>query len=434
VKSILNKQSIKDIPAIIYHNNGESVMTQGNQIVENLDALPYPDYDDYFDQLKQIPFASSTCSELLMETSRGCWWGERSQCRFCGLNGGSISFRSKSENRVINELQYLIEKYAKKYNVTRIAMVDNILDMKYFKKLLPELKDRCLPVQLIYEVKANLSKEQVQILYEAGIHLIGPGIESLNTHILKLMAKGVSVLQNIQLLKNCEQFGIFPRWNILTGFPGENIEDYRQMTNLIYKITHLPSPFVNTRFELERFSPYFANPEKYGIVNVRPEGAYQFIYPFENSSIFNLAYFFQFDYRDDVRPPNYEKELAEAVYYWKECYATNESLYSIITSPSALLIEDGRSNAVIPQIVLESAQKDIYEYCDNIRSFSSVFSYIRNEYSDYPIRARDIKDFLDEMVALNFMVSENDKYLSLAVPVEEKFSTEYNSVLPERLC
>lgn len=424
VKRIKDKKSVEGIPGIIYRNNGKSIVLPGTVSVENLDALPYPDYDDYFSQLEHKPtsfFSSSLRNDgvppgLPMETSRGCWWGERSQCKFCGLNRGTIGFRSKSKDRVMKELTYLVDKY----NESQFFMVDNILDMNYFNELLPELEERRLPIQFFYEIKANLNKEQVQMLYKAGITLIQPGIESLNSHVLRLMAKGVSALRNIQLLKYCGEFGIFPGWSIIVGFPGERIEDYKQMVELMYKVTHLPPPHGNACFSLQRFSPYFANPKEYGIINVRPESSYRFIYPFEESSIFNLAYFFAFDYRDDVKPPNCNEELTKALDYWKACYANNETLYTFETSPSTLLIKDTRSNAIVSQTVLESAQKDIYEYCDKIQNFSSIFSHIRERYSSYPVKARDIKDFLREMVNLNLMVNEENNYLSLAIPSDEK--------------
>jgi len=422
INRIRKHESVEDIPGLVYRDNNESAATRKNQGIENLDNIPLPDYNDYFVQLKQASLPSTTCLRLPMETSRGCWWGEKSQCRFCGLNGGLIRFRSKSTERVIKELIYLTETYAKKYNVNQVYMVDNVLDMKYFADLIPELKRRRLPVEIFYEVKANLNKEQVEALYEAGITSIQPGIESINTHVLRLMRKGVTSLQNIQLLKDCEQFGIFPGWSILTGFPQETFEDYEQMIKLIFKITHLPSPGLTARFQLERFSPYFEDPEKYGITNIRPEDSYKFIYPFEISAIFNLAYFFDFDYRDDVRPPDCDRELTEAVNYWQECYANNEYLHSIRKSPSTLLIEDGRSNARISRIVLESSQKDIYEYCDKIRTLSSVFSYVRGKYGDFAVRERDVKDFLDEMVSLNLMLTEDNKYLSIAIPVEDGYA------------
>ena len=46
------------------------------------------------------------------------------------------------------------------------------------------------------------------------------------------MKKGVSGLQNIQLLKWCKEIGVEPLWNFLLGFPGESPDDYRQKWGL----------------------------------------------------------------------------------------------------------------------------------------------------------------------------------------------------------
>jgi hypothetical protein len=257
-------------------------------------------------------------------------------------------------------------------------------------------------------------------LAEAGVTWIQPGIESLSTHVLHLMGKGVTSLQNIQLLKYCKKFGVLPSWSILTGFPGEKAEDSYEIERLIYrKITHLPPPQSQCRFTLQRFSPYFQNPEESGILNVRPEEAYAFIYPLPESSLHNLAYNFSFDYRQDVKPPDYEGELTQAVDYWKSCYERGETLVCQIRDAETLLISDSRSSAKFNQITLTGAQKDIYEYCHQIRGFPSIFSYVRGQHNHYPIRERDVRDFLEEMVFLNLMVSENNKYLSLAIPIED---------------
>ena len=46
---------------------------------------------------------------------------------------------------------------------------------------------------------------------------IQPGIESLSDHVLKLMRKGTTALQNIQLLKWCREYGVQPEWNLLSA-------------------------------------------------------------------------------------------------------------------------------------------------------------------------------------------------------------------------
>jgi radical SAM superfamily enzyme YgiQ (UPF0313 family) len=145
-----------------------------------------------------------------------------------------MTYRSKSAPRALAELTHL----ATSYPGADIQVVDNILDLKYFKTLLPELAERKLNVSLFYETKSNLKKEQVRLLRDAGVKHIQPGIESFSDRVLKIMKKGVSGLQNIQLLKWCKEIGVEPLWNFLLGFPGESPDDYRQMPDLASRVCY----------------------------------------------------------------------------------------------------------------------------------------------------------------------------------------------------
>ncbi len=417
VKRIKNHKTVSDIPGIIRRDGTESRLTALPQMVSDLEGLPYPNYDDYFDQLQAASIPFSECDEVLLETSRGCWWGEKSQCTFCGLNGGSIRYRSKTPARVLAEIRRMDEKYLRKYQVTKLGMVDNVLDKRYFDSVLPELARMHNPFSIFYEVRSNLSKKQVKALAEANILMIQPGIESINSHILKLMRKGVTSLQNLQLLKYCHEFGIYPVWSILIAFPGETADDYHKMIDLIAKVNHLPAPLTFTPFQLQRFSPYFINPERYGIRNIRAGSGYAFVYPFETESLERLAYHFEFDFSDEVKPPPLEEKLAAAIENWQQNYAENSGLYAF-RSGSALTIEDQRPNAVARRTVLPEIEKTIYGHCDRIRGFPELFAHIRQQYCTLALRERDVRDFLNDMIEINYMVTENDRYLSLAVMVE----------------
>ncbi len=101
----------------------------------DLDSLPTPSFDDYFATLAASPLRSRVRPGLPLETSRGCWWGAVHQCTFCGLNGTSLGYRAKSPGRVLAELDDL----AGRYQLSDFEAVDNILDMGYYKSLLPAL-------------------------------------------------------------------------------------------------------------------------------------------------------------------------------------------------------------------------------------------------------------------------------------------------------
>ena len=94
--------------------------------------------------------------------------------------------------------------------------------MNYYRTVLPELAERKLGVTFFYEIKSNLKKKQVKLLADAGILTVQPGVESFSSHVLKLMRKGVTAIQNIQMLKWCREYGVDVAWNLLYGFPGEN--------------------------------------------------------------------------------------------------------------------------------------------------------------------------------------------------------------------
>jgi ribosomal peptide maturation radical SAM protein 1 len=76
-------------------------------VTERLDDLPAPDYDEYFQRAEDLgilPRAGMRDVWLPIETGRGCWWGAKHHCTFCGLNGETMRFRAKSAERVLAEL------------------------------------------------------------------------------------------------------------------------------------------------------------------------------------------------------------------------------------------------------------------------------------------------------------------------------------------
>ena len=76
-----------------------------------MDALPYPDFDDYFARHAASPLEEEIEALLFFETSRGCWWGEKHHCKFCGLNGSRLAYRSKYPRRAVDELVYLHRRH-----------------------------------------------------------------------------------------------------------------------------------------------------------------------------------------------------------------------------------------------------------------------------------------------------------------------------------
>ena len=279
---------VESVPAGILSRNGGA---DGSPLPpRSLETLPLPDYDDFFPAFART-FPGAHPAHLMLEASRGCWWGQKHHCTFCGLNGETMAFRRKSWQRVAWEVSELEARY----RPSSLIFADNILALEYFSTLLPRWAEEGNGTAKFFEVKANLKREQVALLKRAGILHVQSGIESLSDRTLELMDKGVSAAQNIALLRWCRELGVHAQWNLLFGFPGEDLDDYPRIHELLQKLAHLGAPEVCSLIRMDRFSPNFERWQKKGFLEIRPLPSYRHVYPLDDEGLRSLAYYF--DYR-----------------------------------------------------------------------------------------------------------------------------------------
>ncbi len=285
--------------------------------VRCLDELPTPDFSDFLAQADLLlsPGERSRIT-LPYESSRGCWWGAKHHCTFCGLNGQGMSFRQKTAEVVFRDLQ----RIARGTGVRAIDMTDNIMPHNYFRSLLPALREHPA-ADLFYEIKANLGFEDVLDLKSAGVSRIQPGIEALSTPLLRLMRKGVGAPQNIALLRYARAAGVTVEWNLLVKMPGDQIGWYEDTMRLVPLIHHLQPPGAVFDISIQRFSPYFDEAEVFGIRDVRPLSAYGDVFP-QHAAAERLAYYFDGvtgSVLDD--DPELQKQIRRTVGGWRKLWA-----------------------------------------------------------------------------------------------------------------
>jgi len=412
--------NVEDLPGLVYRRDGETI-ANGTQAppVFDLDALPLPDFDDYFIQLEQSGLALKPDDiRLMLETSRGCWWGEKSHCTFCGLNSDTLVYRSKTSQRALEEFTHLAHRYPA---IHGIEVVDKILDMHYFQDVIPGLIQLNLGLNIFYFTKANLNRNQLSMLKRAGIQRIQPGIESLDSQVLRLMRKGCTATQNIQLLKWARELGLEVVWNFITGFPGEDPEAYQRMAEKIPVLSHLQPPTGPAdQVRLDRFSPYFQQPEMYGMLNVRPAASYSYIYPFPDESLARLAYYFDFDYADGHQPESYTHSLGLKIKGWY-CKTNSGSLLSFSTD-SQLILYDTRSIASKREFVLHGISKVVYEFCDEGQTIASIVLHLQSLDESYRSQANPstVEALLEPLLESHLMLRVDDRYLNLAVPLDDQ--------------
>lgn len=332
VESIIAEKPLNAIPGLLIRRDDAIVQEIPPQPVVDMEQLPVPDFSDFFDQR---PDALSRDDIILpFETSRGCWWGAKNHCVFCGLNPLTMSYRSKTPARALSEIDALKQRW----DIAKLAAVDNILDTSYFRDVLPRLAQRGL--SLFYETKSNLKEWHVSRLAEAGVRDIQPGIEGLSSRVLKLMRKGVRRHQNIELLKWCRTYGVAPLWLYLYGFPGEDSGDYLDDAAIMPRLVHLAPPKTINPVSIDRFSPLYTQRENFGVTALRPTLDIQLAYSgLDDVTVASLAYHFDADIRG-MASNQYLHSLLTAHRDWVERYAAGASLHRLCGDNATLVVDD----------------------------------------------------------------------------------------------
>ena len=420
-RAVAEGSELATIPGIAHRDGGSVRRSLPAEPVADLDTLPVPDHDDWMDQLRASGLEGSLTPHLGVETSRGCWWGAHSHCTFCGLNGGGMAFRSKHPDRVHDELHALRERHG----VHRIEMVDNILDTRYFRSLLPRLAaERAAGdpgFDIFYEIKANLTHSQLRALAAAGCTRVQPGIESLSDHVLTLMRKGSTGLQNLQVLRWMFELGLVPDWNVLWGFPGETEQDYLEMADLIDAVMFLPPPISGSAVRVDRFSPFFERPEAFGLVDLRPFPGYRSLYPFPEEVVASFAYYFTHRYadgRDELGPAG---PVRDAVERWRSEGDPGGVWMQAADDGTVRLVDDRRSTPRRRELTWHGWRAELYLACDRARTVAEMEAVPALDALDPADRDR----FLAWCVHNRLMVTDGSRWLSLAVHTPARTDTAH---------
>ncbi|GAA1655751.1 RiPP maturation radical SAM C-methyltransferase [Actinoplanes couchii] len=385
------------IPGVVARTGGASTESPPEH---RLDDSPVPDYDEYFTRAARLGLLPAGVW-IPVETSRGCWWGARHHCVFCGLNATSMRFRAKSPRRVRDELARL----ARRHGGFRFAAVDNILDVRYLTELLPGLVADDTGYQLFYEVKANLNRDQVRLLARAGVTAVQPGIESLSTPVLRLMRKGVTAAQNVNLLRWAGYYGIHLSWNILWGFPGETVRDYTDQAAAVPTLTHLQPPDTAGPIWMERFSPLHATTQG----QIKPEASYAYVYP-AHVNLDRIAYFFD---RTPELPDDTYDGVRKTVHEWRRSWtAPRRPVLTYRSAPHYVEIYDGRHPGREGTYAFEDTAADVYLQCvDRPVSASTIHTRLHGR-----VAIELIDEILTEFTRLGLLFRDGPKTLALALP------------------
>ncbi|MFI2763477.1 RiPP maturation radical SAM C-methyltransferase [Streptomyces echinatus] len=384
----------------------------------DIDDFFLPDYASFFDALDDHAELRRTGTSepiLFFETSRGCWWGQRSHCTFCGLNGESMAFRAMAPDLAVEQFTWLFG-FAPEY--TSFFCTDNVMPRNYPREVFPRL-DPPPGTEIFYEVKLPLSRQDLRAMTDAGVTVVQPGIEALASSTLKLMGKGTTAFQNLQFLKNCAEFGIRPEWNLLIGFPGEDPAVYRKYAEELRDFVHLIPPHGVYMVRFDRFSPYFKRSDEYGL-SLKPVDYYALTYPFDEAALSDLAYFFADQNLAEYMLNAVERhdELSRLVAEWRAAWdgERGAELRLVADDDGGLAVRDSRSG-VLRVHPVDAATGRL------LRRLSSPAKPDQLA-RDWPEGPDDLSERLADLAGHRFLFTENGRVLSLVLTESDDGSEE----------
>src|SRR5215470_4756902 len=341
VRRLYNGEPVNGQRGIMWRNNGDVAYAGRAPNFSEMNRTPVPDFDEYFYARQEggydeYPDARQVL--LPLETARGCWWGMKNHCTFCGLNRSGMEFRAKDPENVIDQLEAL----SRRYGIFHFNAIDNILAPEYTGQLFGRLAEENSDIRLHYEVRPNISRKQLREMRRGGLFSIQPGVESLSTNILRIMRKHTTGMRNLELIKWCTYYDIHNLYNILVRFPGETTEDYRLQCDVIAKIWHLQPPYAIVKARADRGSPMFFEPESHSVSRLRPAECYDYIFPGGRFDLTRVSYYFDHNMSNTVEDGDYD-EIFRLVTLWQESWNRHPRPYMRYRkSWSTIVIDDAR--------------------------------------------------------------------------------------------
>ncbi|MBL7197195.1 MAG: cobalamin-dependent protein [Candidatus Omnitrophica bacterium] len=236
-------KNLSKVESISYRENGSVVMTPPRALVENLDDLPFPDYD-LMPIKKYAPFGKLWPRAITIQGSRGCPY----DCNFCSwsategehklVDGKEVlipRLRQKSVTRVINEIDYLYKKYGVRY----LFWVEGTwnYDHQWLDELCEEIIKKGYNLGWWAFVRADLMLEQekkgiLEKMVRAGFrHALIGGERAVDGELACIgkTEQRASYLKEVCWLLERKYPQVFRQSTLITGIRSENEESIKQL-------------------------------------------------------------------------------------------------------------------------------------------------------------------------------------------------------------
>jgi len=210
--------------------NGEIVKNKLRDLIENLDELPFISavYKKHLN-IKNYFFAASDYPFVMIITGRGCPY----RCFFCVYpqTFHSRRYRLRSAENVAAEFEYIVKNIPE---VREIGIEDDTFtaNRERTREICRLLIKKGIKIKWYCNVRVSLDSETMELMKEAGCHLMTVGFESADQNVLDQMHKGITVDQIKQFVAGAKKNKILVHGCFMIGDPGETKETIEKTLKL----------------------------------------------------------------------------------------------------------------------------------------------------------------------------------------------------------
>lgn len=227
-KALLNNEPLDQIPGIVFRESNMIISTGEAKLMENLDLLPMLHYD-----LIPMDIETNRANKIAfpIEVGRSCPF----QCTFCCTKTfWKQKPRMKSTERLISEIEFIIEKYG----IYDFHFLHDLFTFHQQKVIdfCKQVIAKQLPIRWICSIRVDTVNESlIRIMKEAGCQKVFLGIETASAKLQKVIRKNLNISNIWEKVQLLQKYHIKVEAGFMYGFPEEEEEDLNQTLNMMLR-------------------------------------------------------------------------------------------------------------------------------------------------------------------------------------------------------
>lgn len=219
---------LSGVRGISYMDDGRIIETPNRELIENLDAMPFPAYD----LLPMDKYELNGHRLGMIMSSRGCPY----DCIFCSSSSlCGKKWRARSPENVVEELKYINDSY----KVKEIEFLDDnfVLSNKRASRICDLIIEEGLDISWSCSSHINaITQKLAEKLKRAGCHSIYVGIESGSQAILDILGKDMKLDHARRAMDTIKKANLNSVATFMIGLPGETVDTVRSTIKFAKKL------------------------------------------------------------------------------------------------------------------------------------------------------------------------------------------------------